>query len=257
VRATYAFALALALVAPAASAQVRKRFEPTDLDLVPEGILELDTQMSYTEAESTGRAVIPDFEIALGIAPRVQIEVDGAYAVEGAPGFRFSFDHPAPDNLWLSSKIGLADWRDGARDRAWALGMQLGPKVPLAPSARGVGYEALALVGRSVARTHIVVDAGAFVDPSSDATLRRTVAVEGGVDLDIDLDAAGRWSLLGEIGTAVFLSGEANQAHVTCGLQYSASPSLDLSLIGLVGLLSGGDRGGVLLGVTPRFALWK
>jgi hypothetical protein len=28
-------------------------------------------------------------------------------------------------------------------------------------------------------------------------------------------------------------------------------------VVGLIGLLRGGDRGGVLLGVAPKFALWK
>ena len=32
---------------------------------------------------------------------------------------------------------------------------------------------------------------------------------------------------------------------------------LDLSIVGLVGLLSGGDREGVLLGISPKLELWQ
>ncbi len=249
---------ALAAFAPrAASAEARRRFEPTDLELQPAGTLEIDSQLSYTEGETAGRVIIPDLELSLGIARNVQLEIDAAYAIEGPPVGRFALDHPAPDNLWLSTKIGLFDWRDEGSGRAWAGGAQLGPKLPLAPDAHGAGYEALALLGRTVRRTHLVVNAGGFVDPAPDGRRRRSVAVEGGLDLDLDLDAAGDWSLVGELGAVGFVSGERAQGHVTAGLSWGATPDLDLSLIGLLGFLGGGDRAGVLLGVTPRFALWK
>jgi len=252
-----AAALASATLAPApAAAQVRRRFEPTDLDLTPAGTLELDTQFSYTEGPDAGRVITPDFEASLGLVQGVQLEVDGAYAVEGPPVGRFSFDHPAPDNLWISSKIGIADFRDEASGRAWAFGAQLGPKVPLSPGARGAGYEALGLVGRTVRRAHVVMNLGGFVDPGTDDARRRPVAIEGGFDVELDLDAEGVWSLTGELGGVAFLSGEDHQGHATGGVTWSATPSLDLSLVGLLGLFGGGDRAGVLLGVTPRFAIF-
>jgi len=253
----WTWALALALFASPAEAIVRSRFEPTDLDLQPPGMLEIDSQLSYTEGETAGRVIVPDFELSLGLASNVQLEIDGAYAVEGPPVGRFSFDHPAPDNLWLSSKLGLLDVRDDDARAAWALGAQLGPKLPLAPNARGGGFEALVLIGRKTTHAQLVLDLGGFVDPSSDGTLRRTTALEGGLDLSLDLDEAGRFSILGELGVVRFFSGDAPQAHATGGVSWAASPSLDVSLVGLVGFFSGGDRGGVLLGITPRFALWR
>jgi hypothetical protein len=251
-------ALLVPLVWPTtAEAIVRRRFEPTDLELQPAGTLEIDAQLSYTEGETAGRVIVPDFEMSLGIAPNVQLEIDGAYAVEGKPIGRFSFDHPAPDNLWISSKLGLADWRDDDdASAAWALGAQLGPKVPLAPGARGDGFEALVLVGRKMKHAQLVLDLGGLIDPSQDGSLHRSTAIEGGIDVSIDLDADGRFAILGELGAMRFFSGEAPQSHVTCGLQWSPSAYLDLSVVGLLGFLSAGDRGGVLLGITPRFALW-
>lgn len=180
---------------------LHRRFEPTDLQLQDEGTLEIDSQMGYTEGDTAGRLVIPDLEISLGITSNVQIEVDTAYAIEGPQVGRFSLDHPAPDNLWLSSKVMFADVRDTAKDSAWSVGAQLGPKVPLALGARGAGYEAIALLARTVHRAHVVLNFGGFVDPTEDAFhRRRPIALEGGLDLAVDLDRKGTWTILGELG---------------------------------------------------------
>src|SRR5262249_38913701 len=152
---------------------------------------------------------------------------------------------PAPDNLWLSSKLGLFDDRDDVAKTAWAFGAQLGPKVPLAQGARGSGFEGLLLLERTVKRMQLVLNAGGLVDPSSDGSLRRTTALEGGFDASLDLDAQGTWSIVGEIGGVRFFSGEEPQAHATLGVSWAVTDSLDLSLVGLLGFLSSGDRGGV------------
>ena len=240
-----------------AHAQVRRRFEPTDLQLQPVGTLEIDSQISYTQGDSAGRVIVPDLEVSLGLSSNVDLEIDTAYAIEGKSQQRFSFDHPAPDNLWLSSKLAIAEWRNVEARTAWALGAQLGPKVPLAKGSRGVGYELLTLIGRDIDRTHLVLNIGGYVDPSPDGTRKRTTAIEGGIDLDLDLDDVDRWSILAELGVVEFLSGDPLQAHVTAGFQYSVSKYLDLSLIGLLGLTPAGDQEGVLIGVTPRFAIWN
>ena len=95
----------LIFAAPPASAQSRRRFEPTDLQLQPEGTLEVDTQAGFAAGQSADRLVLPDLEVSLGLTRGVQLEIDATYAVEGRPGARFTFDHPAPDNLWVSTKI--------------------------------------------------------------------------------------------------------------------------------------------------------
>ena len=254
-RAVVACAL-LGLWASPATAQMRSRFEPGDLEIKDTGTLEIDAQLSATQGESAGRVIVPDFEIALGLAPNVQLEVDGAYAVEGRPQGKFSLDHSAPDNLWVSSKLRLFDLRDRAARTAWAGGLQLGPKLPLAPSARGAGYEAIALVGRTIRRTHLVLNAGALLDPGPSLRRGRPAGIEGGLDLDLDLDARDELSLVGELGGVAFISRDPHQLHATLGLAWQASKNLQLSLVGLVGLLGGGDRYGALLGVAPSFDLF-
>ncbi len=250
--------IAIFSLSPDAFGQTRRRFEPTDLELQDEGTLEIDSQVSYTRGETAARVIVPDLEISLGLTTNVEIEVDAAYAIEGPPGARFSFDHPAPDNLWLSSKVMFADLRDPVKKSAWSFGAQFGPKVPLATGARGAGYEAVGLIARTVKQMHLVLNLGGYVDPAADAShRRRPLALEGGLDLALDLDQAGTWTILGELGVVGYLSGERHETHATAGLQWGPHPNLDLSLIGLVGISGGGDRGGILLGVTPRFALWK
>jgi hypothetical protein len=250
-------ALALLVASTPARAQFHRRFEPTDLELQDEGTLELDAAVGYMEGPDAARVIVPDFEVSLGLAPSAQLQIDGAFALEGPGGRRFSADHSSPDNLWISAKVEIADWRDDVQDRAWTLGAQLGPKLPIANDTRGPGYEAIALFGRSDRRVHVVLNLGGFVDPMTRGTRRRPVAIEGGVDVSVDLDAAGTWSLLGEIGAIGFATPEPHQGHASFGVAWGITRDVDLSVIGVVGFLGGGDRGGVLVGVTPRFALWK
>src|SRR6267142_2456478 len=76
---------------------VRRLFEPTDLELED-----------------------------LGIARQVELDVDGALAIEDRAGETFAFDHLSPDDLWLSAKVGLADvrldWGHGDADPVIACG---------------------------------------------------------------------------------------------------------------------------------------
>jgi hypothetical protein len=233
------------------------RFEPTDLDLQDPGLLEADLQLGFARGDGPARVVLPDAEINLGLAPNVEVDVDFAFGVEGRPRGAFTFDHAVADNVWLATKIGLWDQRDDAARTAWAFGVQLGPKLPFAPDARGVGYEALLLFGRTVRGTHLALDAGALVDPGAEVARRRPIGVELGLDLDQDLDRAGAFSLLGEIGGIHWLTGDADQLQVTAALQWSPSDLLDLSLGGSVGLLPGSDRYAVLLGISPKVRLWQ
>jgi hypothetical protein len=251
------FSLALLGIGSPARAQFHRRFEPTDLDLQRSGSLEIDTQVGYMAGASAERLVVPDFEASLGLTSNVELEVDGAYAREGTDGRRFTNDHSAPDNLWISSKLAFADWRDDENDRAWTLGAQLGPKLPLANETRGPGYEALLLFGRTDHRVHAVLNLGGFVDPMDRGTRRRPVAGEGGLDFTLDLDAQGIWSITAELGGTLYTAEGPHEAHGTCGIVWGVSEALDLSVVGVLGLLGDGDRGGVMLGVTPRFALWK
>src|SRR5262249_17071378 len=145
---------------PAHARRVRPLFEPTDLELEDTGTLEVDLQLGVIQSRGPARIMIPDFEIDFGLLPNLELDLDGAYAVEGPSRGPFSFDHAAPDSLWPAAKVGIYDARDETAGTAFALGVQVGPKLPVAVAAHGVGIEALALVGTAFARTHLVWNAG-------------------------------------------------------------------------------------------------
>lgn len=245
----------LLVLASRAYAARHPRFEPTDLELEHAGTLEIDVQLGFVRGQDASRLVMPDFELDLGILAHVELDLDGAYAIEGAPaGGPALLDHQAPDNLWPSVKVGLADWHDAIAQRAWAIGVQAGPKLPLASGNHGVGVEGLALVGHADGRLHVVLDLGGLVDPRGDTT-GRPKGIEGGVDLEVEVipDA---WSVLGELGGVHYVSADADQLAVTAGVQYSPDARVDLSLVAMVGLASGSDTFGLLFGISPKLAVW-
>lgn len=250
-------ALLLVLLAATAGAEEhhhQPRFEPTDLELEDPGVLDLDFQLGPVKGQDPWRIVVPDFEIDLGILPYLELDIDGAWAFEGTSGGSTFFDHTAPDNLWVSVKLGLLDTHEEDRHDAWALGVQLGPKLPGAPDTSGVGVEGLLLVGRYVDRTHVVLNLGGFWDPA--VAGQRPAALEAGLDIDIDLDAEGTFSFSGELAGAAYLSGDPAQGAATAGVTWAVNESLDLSLVVLVGFLDGSDQFGLLLGVSPKVRLW-
>jgi hypothetical protein len=248
-----AVALVVLVVAARAAHAARPRFEPTDLELEEPGTLDLDLQLGPADGQSAWRLVVPDFELDLGILPELELDLDGAWAWEGGASSDL-FDHTSPDNLWLSVKLGLGDWRSEDEKSVWALGLQIGPKLPSAPGTSGVGVEGLVLLGRYVDRTHLVLNVGGFVDP--DAGMGRPRAVEGGLDLDLDLDADGTFSLSGELGGTYYFSSDPHEASATAGITWAATPMLDLSVVALVGLASGSDHFAVFFGISPKFKLW-
>src|SRR5262249_49841614 len=139
----------------AAARPVRHRFEPTDLEMEEPGVLDIDVQFGPVQGPSSSRLVAPDFELDLGIARHVELDVDGAYA----------FDEYDP--VWLSLKLSVG----------W-LGVQLGPKLPVG-SQDGIGAEALVLASAHAGACTGVVNLGAFVDPAPAGASARPVAVQG------------------------------------------------------------------------------
>jgi hypothetical protein len=250
-----ALAFGLAFARPAAAAT--QRFEPTDLSFMSPGVLQLDLQLGAARSAGPWRVVVPDAEVNLGLTYNVELDADFAFGIEGAPDRGFTFHHVTADNLWLSAKLGLWDTRNEQAGTAWAVGAQIGPKLPLAPGARGIGYEALMLIGRTMRGTHLVLNAGALVDPGAEVSRKRPIGIELGIDLDQDLDKGGRFSILGELGGIHWFTGDPDQLQATAAFQWSASEVLDLSIGGLVGLPPGSDRYAVLLGVSPKLRLWQ
>lgn len=257
-RAPLAGLVFLVLIPAQAAAATRSRplFEPTDLELEDPGTMEVDAQVGELRSPDAAKAVVPDFEVDIGLGRNAELDIDGQYAIEGPGVHGFKLDKPGPDNLWIASKLGLFDERSAAHDRAFALGVQFGPKIPLAPGNKGVGCEGLVLIAGTLDHAQLVFNAGALLDPGTEIASGRPAGIEGGVDLSVGLGKNKALTVLGELGGVRFLSRDAHQFHATAGLSWSVSHSLDLSLIGLKGLLSGGDRYGVLLGVAQRFELF-
>src|SRR5438067_233072 len=95
-----------------ASARLRRRFDPEDLKLEATGVVHADLAFGVVRGEVAGRYLVPDFDIDIGVLPNVELGLDGAWAVEGTPDDLYKLDHRAPDNIWLSSKVGIWDDKD-------------------------------------------------------------------------------------------------------------------------------------------------
>jgi hypothetical protein len=249
--------LAIALGATRfAVARPRPRFEPTDLEMEDTGLFEFDLEVGFIRSQGPARLVIPDFELDLGILDNLEIDLDGAYAVEGPETGPFSPDHAAPDNLWLALKWGIYDDHDEETRAGRALGLQIGPKLPSAAGSHGLGVESLLLVGGSTRWLTAVFNMGGFVDPAPNSTGQRPIAFEGGIDLELRLGSGEHFQLTGEFAGVRFKSTYPNQLGVTGGINWAPNPTLDISLVGLVGFLPGNDRYGVLVGVAPKMRLF-
>jgi hypothetical protein len=245
--------LAVAVVATAspAAAQrhhaVRRRFEPTDFRLSPPGTAEIDLQAGVVEGTTSTRAYAPDVEATLGLSRSAELEIDTQLGFD-------SGEYQFADQLWVAGRLGVAD-RDADDDESsWAAGVQAGPRIPAVLGSRGLGVEGLAIVGRNQGAVHLFGQGGFILDSSFEG--HRPYGGEGGFDAEIDLDRHDTWTLKGEIGGVHFFSQNADQLHVTAGAGVRPSAWLELTAVGLVGLLPGGDRFGVLFGAAPRFRLF-
>jgi hypothetical protein len=239
------------------SARTRPRFEPTDLEWEETGVAEIDLQFGAIRSPGPWRFVIPDFELDFGIHHNVELDLDGAYAVEGPGTGAFAFDHAVPDSLWPSLKVGLWDDYDPVARRAQAIGIQIGPKLPVAHLSHGIGAEGLLVVGGSLQGVNAVLNLGGFIEPAQDGATYRQIGLETGIDLQVQLDAQNRFQWTGELAAAYFISPDPNQLHATTGVTWSASPNLDLSVVGVFGFLTGDDRYGVLFGIAPKVRMFE
>jgi hypothetical protein len=247
--------LAAILLTSATAGAVKRRFEPTDLDLAAPGTMGVDLQLGLVQSDGPLRLVLPDAELNLGLASNVEIDVDFSFGVEGPANGAFAFDHTTTDNMWIAAKLGLLALRDPAAGTAWALGLQLGPKVPLSRDAVGAGYEALFLVGCTTGQVHLGLNLGGLIDPGAEVSRRRPVGVVMGVDAQLDVTE--QFTVLGGLGAVLYVSANPHALEGTLGLQWSPTETLDVSLLGLVGLPPGSDRYGVFVGVAKTFQLWK
>ena len=227
--------------AQAAGRRARPLFEPTDVELENAGTAELDLTFGFVQGNQAGRVVMPDFELDLGLWRHLELDVDGAFAMEGPMSGPFSFDHTAPDSLWLSLKAGFD-----------SVGVQVGPKLPVAPGTHGLGVEGVALAALRAGPMTLAFNGGGFLEPRPDSGPAPS-GLEAGLDLDLDFTE--RWGMTGELGGVRFFTSDPTQLFLTAGVTFSPTPMLELSLVGLYGL-HGGDRYGALVGVSPKVRLW-
>jgi len=237
------------------AAPVPRLFEPTDLEFEDPGGVELDMQFGPVRGENSYRIAMPDAEFDLGLTSNIEFDIDGQFAIGGPDSGNFQFNQVAPDNLWPSLKLGLLDFKEETADLAWAVGTQIGPKLPLAQGAQGVGFEGLLLFGCRYEQTYIILNMGGLRDPRLSGSSGPS-GFEMGVDLDHPIDAPGHWAVTGEIGAVQYVSSDRNQLTTTAGLAWRPSENLEMSVVGLYGWLAGGDQFGVLFGISPKFKLW-
>jgi hypothetical protein len=235
-----------------AGAQGRRRFEPTDLRLQPAGNAEVDLQGGPVTGEDGTRAFVPDFETSLGIGTHAELELDGTFGLDGF------LDPVFLDNTLLAMRVAMFDQPDEPGSlSAWSGGIQAGARLPTLPGRHGLGFEGLAILGRSAGKMHVFFQGGTILDPFEPvpgvARLGRPFGIEGGVNLDLDLGERDVWSLTGEIGAIKYLSPQRDQLHLAAGPQRRITSWLEVSLVGLVGLLPGGDRLGLFLGADTTF----
>ena len=226
------------------------------MELEEPGVAELDMQYGVVRGESAYRLSAPDFEFDLGLTPNLEFDVDGELAIGGPNSGAFAFNHPAPDNLWTSLKLGLLDFADTEADVAWTFGTQLGPQFPIAQQAQGTGFQGLALLGYRFHHTYSVLNFGGRVDPAGGNDSPRPAGIELGVYFEQPIDPADVWALISNVGGIRYVSPDPDQLTTSAGIQWSPTDSLQLSLVGVYGWLAGGDQYGVLLGVSPKFRLW-
>ncbi len=256
VHSAFCAGITLCVTSASLAGGIRPLFEPTDLELEDPGVVDFDFQLGIIRGQDPWRVVIPDFEFDLGVARNVELDLDGTYAIQGTSHSPFTSPAAVPDALWTSVKLGLLDWYDHDVERAWAVGLQLGPKIPVARGNHGLGAEGLFLLGIAVGKTHFVLNSGMLADPYPSANTRRPVGIELGLDIQRSLDNQDRYAFIGEISAVRYLSDYPHQLLTTAGLQVSPTKYLDLSIVALAGWLGGSDRYGLLLGVSPKIRIF-
>ena len=242
-------------VAIAAGGGIRRpRFEPSDLEMEEPGHLDLDVQVGATRGDGLhgNRLILPDFEVDLGVADGLEIDVEGAFGVDH---FHSSQAHLASEALWPGVKAMVWDSRISPASDGWAAGVQLGPRLPIL-NARGIGFAAVALGGFARSSTHLALNLGGIVDPIDTATSTHPTSLVAGLDLDFDLNNNGTWSFVGEVAAAHYVSDDPEELNATAGLVWGVSRRLDLSAIVMASAVAGTDRAAVIFGASPKIVLW-
>jgi hypothetical protein len=230
----------------------RPRFEPTDLLFEDPGDLEIDLQFGPQLRPDGNRLYLPDFELDFGLRDDLEIDLDGAFAEEG-------FDRPsgsrsfAADPLWTSVKVGLVDISRTDTQR-FALGAQLGPRLPIGKGVAGVGYEALVLAGYTSSELHLVVQGGFVIDPGATQGAGRPTGFVGGVDVSQALGK--RFTVAAEVGTSLYTSHDPHELNVSLGSVFTSSEHSSFSVVVLGSLLERTRALSLLVGFAPKVSFF-
>ena len=219
------------------------------------GDLELDFQFGPQLRPDGNRLYLPDFELDFGLRDDLEIDLDGAFAEEGFAGTSSASGSRsfAADPLWTSVKIGLVDIAR-TDTRRFALGAQLGPRLPIGKGVAGIGYEALVLAGSTSSEMHLVVQGGFVIDPGATQGAGRPTGFVGGVDVSRALGK--RFTVAAEVGTSLYTSRDPHELNVSLGSVFTSSEHSSFSVVALGSLLERTRALSLLVGFAPKISFF-
>ena len=234
----------------------RPPFDASDLDLEPVGAIDVDTEFGVGRDGTSWRIYVPDFEVAIGIHERVELDIDGSSMLIGPDTKTFPPREFYPDHLWFSTKLGLHTFRSESGSKLGTLGLQLGPRVSVRPDAHGVGYAAVALASRVSGPWCLAGNLGYFVDPGDTVSSGRPHGLLFGADVGRAVGAGDSGYVgLGAFGTS-YPDGLPDLGGSVTFI-YHAAPWLDLTTRTLGGYLGGATAFTTLVGLGFRFQVWN
>lgn len=256
-RRRWAWIASLAVLLAALPAHARTRrplFDPEDLEMEHVGVLAVEATVGPVGDRESLRVFLPGLSIDLGLGEGAEVGFDGGF-VASSPAAGLQPLAAEPTDGWLSLKHAVWTNREENASSAVAVGLQHGVRLPIAPAATGLGYQALVLAAMRRPGMLVVANIGAFIDPRHAGA--RAWGMLLGTDGTVDLTADGRWHLDADLSCTV--DGHVNTAEVAlvAGAQRSWDDRLDLGLAVLTGWVAGGPALGMLVVASPKFRIWR
>jgi hypothetical protein len=227
----------------------RTRFEPDTLEMEEPGTLSVDAQLggSYGDGEYGSRLIVPDYELDLALSKRLELDVQGGYALVELGGQKQEI---VGDATWVALRWAPVQLEDKQSGRTFGVGLQLGPRFPGVHNMKAFGLGALALVGAGNKRLHVVLNLGSALDRDQEWSLAY------GADVVYELSVKAKWRALMQVAGAHFFGDDPDQALLSIGIAHELSDDFELSLLVLTGPVVKGDRFGMTFGMTYDARLW-
>jgi hypothetical protein len=239
---------------PAHARMRRPLFDPEDLEMEPVGVLDIEATVGPVGDRESMRVFLPDLSIDLGLSAGTEVGFDGGFVVS-SPATRLQPLAAEPTDGWLSLKHAVWTSREENATSALAVGLQHGVRLPFAPAATGLGYQALVLAAMRRPGTLVVANVGAFLDPRHAGA--RAWGMLLGTDGTVDLTADGRWHLDADLSCTVYGRDNTAEVALVAGAQRSWDDRLDVGLSVLTGWVAGGPALGMLVVASPKFRIWR